>query len=496
MKKIIPIKTLYLLAVISIGLVTLAVGSTYAIFTAESEIINPISFTSNLAYKDEVLETVEVSVPAGKMISTKLKINNNSGDTLNYVAWYSSKVNSSNFEVGVNSGTPTGTLASGGSATIDVSIINYLGSDVKIILGIASSSGAVTMSDSMIKIPNKKISITLINHINTLYKNNVSASSVNIDGGTYYYAENVRLMNDGLDITGSLTNDINRGNIRYYGEDGNELKNYIYFNCDDYSVTTTCEVWRILGIIDGKIKIMKNSPIGELSWDTNYGDTADKEGVESSPWDYENDWNTSSLRALLNGPYYDSLDTTYYNYESSIWEEEIPEINFNGNSVNSILLSNNKKTSNNSAKLLYYSGCSYFDECSEVYLNFGSNGTGITEATKTNNLISNSTWYINKIIDDHYYPYEMYINEQTGSNTLDNNIALIDYSDYLFSHDLNDSSSTGWIDTISEDAWLLSSLSFYDDYSCYYEYNYNSCTEDSNCSVSSVLFSGIGKNST
>lgn len=46
MKKKISMKTIYLLAVIAVGLVGLGVGSTYAVFTASATIDNPIAFTS------------------------------------------------------------------------------------------------------------------------------------------------------------------------------------------------------------------------------------------------------------------------------------------------------------------------------------------------------------------------------------------------------------------------------------------------------------------
>lgn len=480
MEKKISIKTLYLLLLISLGLVGLGIGSTYAMFIATAEINNPITIASNLSYNDDILEPIQITVPAGELISTTLNITNNSSNTLNYVAWYSVGSDNILLDVGVSSDNSTGIIAGGGNVTIDVDLLNSSSDKLVVMLGVSSGNENVTIDDSMIPIPNKKISLTLINHISNLYKANVKNSPYVQSEGSYYYAPDVRLMNDGLDINGSFTNDINSGNIRYYGEDGDELKNYLYFNCDDYSDTTTCETWRILGIIDGKIKIMKNSPIEELSWDTNYGDTNSGNGPEINMYGYENDWNTSSLRNLLNGPYYDNLDTTYYNYKDPF--EELPdEINFNSNSVSSMLLSNNIKTSNNSAKFLDYDGCYlYSDECDEVYLNFETDGIGITDATKTHNLISNSTWYVNKIIDDGYYPYEMYINEQTGSNTLDGNIALIDYSDYLFSFDLKNSSSIGWIDAISENAWLLSSSDSYDSYSCYYDLYYNSCMEGSN----------------
>ena len=50
------------------------------------------------------------------------------------------------------------------------------------------------------------------------------------------------------------------GNIRYFGP-SDSVNNYIYFNCETYS-DTNCELWRIIGIEDGKVKIIRNESIG------------------------------------------------------------------------------------------------------------------------------------------------------------------------------------------------------------------------------------------
>ena len=68
-------------------------------------------------------------------------------------------------------------------------------------------------------------------------------------------------MNDRLR---SMSTGIDDGNIRYYGASPN---NYIYFNCDDYSnqTSSTCETWRIIGIFDGKVKILREDTIGKMA---------------------------------------------------------------------------------------------------------------------------------------------------------------------------------------------------------------------------------------
>ena len=95
--------------------------------------------------------------------------------------------------------------------------------------------------------------VNAVDFITNLY---TSASKTEVknnnDTITYNYATSVNLMNDRL---GSMSTGIDAGNIRYYGASPN---NYIYFNCDDYSnqTSSTCEIWRIIGVFDSKVKIM------------------------------------------------------------------------------------------------------------------------------------------------------------------------------------------------------------------------------------------------
>lgn len=73
----------------------------------------------------------------------------------------------------------------------------------------------------------------------------------------------------GTDYEYNTTNSImfdNFENYRYYGANPN---NYVYFNCDDYSnqSSSTCEVWRIIGVFNNgilthQIKIIRNESIG------------------------------------------------------------------------------------------------------------------------------------------------------------------------------------------------------------------------------------------
>ena len=108
------------------------------------------------------------------------------------------------------------------------------------------------------------------------------------------------------------------GNLRYVGA---TPKNYIWFNCDDYTKVTdentaktqNCEKWRIIGLFnnvekvnaDGSttkenlVKIIRDESIGDYSWDNKDTST----GAEDDSG--KNDWTTAELMYLLN-PNYDN----------------------------------------------------------------------------------------------------------------------------------------------------------------------------------------------
>ena len=140
------------------------------------------------------------------------------------------------------------------------------------------------------------------NYIEKLYAESTKTPVTN-NSITYQYDTKNNLMQD------------TAGNIRYYGASPN---NYIYFNCDSYP-STNCELWRIIGVFDGKIKLMRNSTIGSYSWDTSASSVNSGYGV--------NEWSQADLMKLLNpghesesvggSLYYNSKSGTCYNGQNN-----------------------------------------------------------------------------------------------------------------------------------------------------------------------------------
>ena len=292
MKKI-NIKTIYLVAVISIGLICLAIGSTYAMFTTSAEINNPITISSNLTSNDDTMETFEVEVSPSATVTKTINISGGTVSNVNYSVWYINDI--SNIDIGVSSTsyTTAGTISNANTTvTTKISIRNNSSTTKTVTLGVALSKNSIVLASNMSLVPQKTLSNPLATHITNLY-NNSTKTNVTNNGIKYQY-----------DITNGLMKDAD-GNIRYSGLGD---RNYVLFNCNTYP-NTSCETWRIIGVFDGKVKLIRNESIGTYPWDN-------KDTTTGAEADYgSNDWTTARLMKLLNPGYTkESVNNSlYYN---------------------------------------------------------------------------------------------------------------------------------------------------------------------------------------
>ena len=292
MKKI-NIKTIYLVAVISIGLICLAIGSTYDMFTTSAEINNPITISSNLTSNDDTMETFEVEVSPSATVTKTINISSGTVSNVNYSVWYINDI--SNIDIGVSSTsyTTAGTISNANTTvTTKISIRNNSSTTKTVTLGVALSKNSIVLASNMSLVPQKTLSNPLATHITNLY-NNSTKTNVTNNGIKYQY-----------DITNGLMKDAD-GNIRYSGLGD---RNYVLFNCNTYP-NTSCETWRIIGVFDGKVKLIRNESIGTYPWDN-------KDTTTGAEADYgSNDWTTARLMKLLNPGYTkESVNNSlYYN---------------------------------------------------------------------------------------------------------------------------------------------------------------------------------------
>ena len=279
--------------------------------------------------------------------------------------------------------------------------------------------------------------VNAVDFITNLY---TSASKTEVknnnDTITYNYATSVNLMNDRL---GSMSTGIDAGNIRYYGASPN---NYIYFNCDDYSnqTSSTCEIWRIIGVFDSKVKIMRNESIGSYSWDNKNTNT----GAEDNKG--KNNWTDATIMKILNQGYESETGGSLY------W---------------------NRKNDT------CYSGNSGTDTTQKTKNCYMSNFGLKNELTKNMISVGNYSllgWNNNQIYSNQIYNYEILTggvyNEATRDKVWTGKISLPYPSDYGYAVDFSkcrndlqhysDSTCTGnnWMFS-SASQWLLTSNSSY-----------------------------------
>ena len=282
-KHLVIVGVIILSAIVILGL--------YQTFALSSDITKDTSGYYNVTITDGTT----ITVPAGSTKTVYYKLTNTNKGIVKYGVGYSG----TNITVKYYTDTidpVTGTVDYGKSKYIKLSVENTgttsSTATLSTILGY-ENGGDLIVPSGVTLVTEKKSPLS--SYITNLYNNATKTAVIN-NSITYQY-----------DPKNSLMKDVGN-NIRYYGASPN---NYIYFNCSNYSnqSSSTCETWRIIGVFDGKIKLIRNESIGEYSWDNKNVST----GAENNYG--KNDWTDARLMKLLN-PGYESEATggsLYYN---------------------------------------------------------------------------------------------------------------------------------------------------------------------------------------
>lgn len=143
----ISMKNIYLLLIITVLLVGLGIGSSFAMFNAETSIENPISFRSNLTSDSTVIETKEVIVPYKSDKTIDVVISNTLESDLNYDAWYMvDKDNEDNILLGsiseVEGYTSSGLIPGNTSFILNITLRNTSEEDIVVTIGVSSTSSS------------------------------------------------------------------------------------------------------------------------------------------------------------------------------------------------------------------------------------------------------------------------------------------------------------------------------------------------------------------
>ena len=374
-KKIIIITIISLIVLTGIYLLY----NTYALTTKTTN--NGDYYTINLT------DSNIVSLAANEEKTVIYQINNTNNGTVSYGVAY----NNSNVAVKVYSDSKdkvTGTIGANDNKYVKLHLKNKTSSNTTVeittIMGYENGGDLIVPSDSTLV--TKTYTNSFAGYITELYDNSTKTPVTN-NSITYQY-----------DTTNNLMQDI-AGNTRYYGA---SPKNYIYFNCDSYP-STNCELWRIIGVFDGKVKLIRNESIGKYSWDNKNTTT----GAETAYG--KNDWTTARLMKLLNPSTYYTTDTNDNGKGQSLYWNATSGTCYSGQ--------NNATTS----------------------CNFTS--TGIKDTTR--NMIAETTWNLGGWNTSDIYSNVMYEKERgttvySGrSTTWAGKIALAYPSDYGYATDLS-----------------------------------------------------------
>lgn len=301
-KKIIIITIISLIVLTGIYLLY----NTYALTTKTTN--NGDYYTINLT------DSNIVSLAANEEKTVIYQINNTNNGTVSYGVAY----NNSNIEVKVYSDSKdkvTGTIGANDNKYVKLHLKNKTSSNTTVeitaVMGYENGGDLIVPSNSTLVTETYTKPVSFAKYITNLYTN-ADKTKVTNNSIEYQYATSVGLMNDRL---GGTTPSLDGGNIRYYGASPN---NYVYFNCETYP-STNCELWRIIGVFNGKVKLMRNSTIGSYSWDTSASSVNNGSGV--------NEWSQADLMKLLNPEhesesvggslYYNSKSGTCYNGQNN-----------------------------------------------------------------------------------------------------------------------------------------------------------------------------------
>ena len=275
----------YLLGLIVLGLISLSVYSTYAMFTASIETNDIVSLSaSTLSTESEIVEYERLTIKSKEKKVIEYTVNNNTNNSLYYGVWYE-MINPSSINddivIGKSEDTTNDTLGQltrGSNAKVLFVIENKTDSNIVVNVGVGYSE------TSSLNLPTNR------NLITEEYVDVLLATE---------YIESLLPSNPT-----TMNNDDPDGNVRYMGANPS---NYVIFNN---------ELWRIIGVFDvastyggnteKRVKIIRNESIGKYSWDNKTS------GTGSSTSSYgSNDWTDSALMEVLNnGAYWNRTSGT------------------------------------------------------------------------------------------------------------------------------------------------------------------------------------------
>lgn len=224
MKTKISMKTIYLILVISIGLIGLGIGSTYAVFTASAEISNPISFSSNLSYEADIFDTTDITVEPNSSKNVNFAIFNDEQIVgINYATWYIYEGDSSDLAFSLDTSSSDAIDISGqldaNGGVIYITITNNTSNAITFTMGVATSKDEIVLPSYM-----KLVTITAPSTYTLRLNKGTGVSTIyyKINGASSYTSS-----------TNNVSLSVNSGSTYYYY--GEALSGYTMLSCTSSS---------------------------------------------------------------------------------------------------------------------------------------------------------------------------------------------------------------------------------------------------------------------
>ena len=138
------IRESYLLLLIVLGLVSLGIYTTYALFTASTTINDVVGITATLDIGKSLTEYEVITVPSGETKLIELNVVNSYNGNIYYGAWYQIvKGNSSDIDIGLytekNSNPGSGSLSASSNISLLVGVTNNSTSSITLYIGVKGS---------------------------------------------------------------------------------------------------------------------------------------------------------------------------------------------------------------------------------------------------------------------------------------------------------------------------------------------------------------------
>lgn len=178
-----PIKQIYLLLIIIVGIVSLSVYSTYALFTYEKETgdVVKISTLSSLSIDMDSLEYRRILVKHNSLMTMDIDVNNALTDSVCYGIWYNILNTNNNLFVYKknNDSVTSGSLDELSHRRVSIIILNTNDEDVYVNIGVNYSS-----SDCILNLDSNKHLITDIykpTYLNDYILDNISEEEIEKD---------------------------------------------------------------------------------------------------------------------------------------------------------------------------------------------------------------------------------------------------------------------------------------------------------------------------